>query len=225
MLKKLVTAFFVSMMAFQAWGETVYIMDTIYVPLRTGKGIQYRIIEDAMASGYRLNRIREEEDDNGNSWSLVETQKGNQGWLQSQYLQNQAVAKDRLAAAQQQLAALQQQQQSSGGQISDLELRNAQLTEELQSARNQIGSLTEELDTIKRISADAVNIDRRNQSLIEEREKLKTRVDVLENRNQQLSDDSNQTWFLYGAIAVGIGCLLTLIVQKVRIKRRHSEWA
>jgi SH3 domain protein len=225
MLKNIVFAGLFSVVTLTAWSETVYIKDVLNVNLRSGKGFNYRILEADLPSGTKLNRVREEEDEQGRQWTFVESERGNQGWMESQYLQEQQIARDRLVAAERQLATLKQQQQSSGGQISDLELRNAQVTEALQVANNQMAKLSEELDNLKRVSADAVNIDRRNQTLIEEREELKTRVDVLENRNQQLSDDSNQTWFLYGAFAVGIGCLLTLIVQKIRIRRRHSEWA
>ena len=225
MLNRLLIIVLLLGIACSAWCDTVYVRDVIYVPLRTGKGVQFRIIEDAMVSGTKLNEIRQEEDERGVTWAFVETAKGNQGWLEAQYVQAEPVAKDRLAAAEQQLTQLRTQQQGAGGQIANLESRNAELNEQLRAARDQIDSLSSELDNLKRVSADAINLDRRNQGLIEERETLKTRVDVLENLNQKLSDDARQTWFLYGAIAVGLGCLLTLIVQKVRIKRRYSEWA
>ena len=225
MLKKSLFSFLFLFLVTQAWSEPVYIRDLLNVNLRAGKGFSFRIIEADLPSGTKLNRIREEEDDQGRQWTFVETERGNQGWMESQYLQEDMIAKDRLAAAQRELATLREQHQNSGGQISELELQNAQLTEQLQAARSQITDLTEELTDIKSISADVVNIDNQNQSLLKEREELKTSIDVLTNRNEQLQDDSNQTWFLYGAIAVGIGCLLTLIVQKIRIKRRYSDWA
>ena len=225
MLKKVFIVALVALFAGQGWAETVYIKDVLKVNLRSCKALNCRILEADMPSGTKLTKIREEEDESGRLWTFGETERGNQGWMESQYLQGQMIARDRLAAAQQELATLRQQHQSSGGQISELELQNSRLSEELQSAQNQVTSLTNELETIKRISADAVDIDNQNQKLIKEREGLKTSIDVLKNENERLRDDSNQTWFLYGTIAVGIGCLLTLIVQKIRIKRRYSEWA
>ena len=208
-----------------SWSEAAYVIDIIYVQVRSGKGNQYRIIETGIPSGSRMEKIREEEDDNGNLWSYVETSKGNQGWVQSQYLQNQAIAKDQLAAAQRQLTELRQQQQSVSGKASDLETQNSELRSQLNAATSQANQLRQELEQIKVISAGALSLNENNQKLMEEREVLKTRIDVVEAENERLSDESNQTWFLYGAIAVGIGCLLTLIVQRVRVKRRHSEWA
>ena len=225
MKKRFLLSLMLTFIASNIWAEDIYIRDTLKVNLRAGKGFNFRIIEADLPSGTKLNKIREEEDEQGRMWTLVESQRGNQGWMESQYLQTQQIAQDRLIAAERQLANLRQQQQNSGGTISELQLQNTRLTEELETARGQVADLSSELDKIKRISADAINTDRRNQELVKEREELKTRVDVLENRNEQLADDSNQTWFLYGAFAVAIGCLLTLIVQKVRIKRRHSEWA
>ncbi len=215
----------VGFMSTPSWAEDAYVIDMIYVQVRSGKGSQYRIIETGLPSGSKLNAIREEEDDNGGLWTLVETEKGNQGWIQSQYLQDQQIAKDKLAAAQRQLANLQQQQQSVSGKATDLETQNAELQSQLNAATIQASNLQQELDQIKTISAGALTLNENNQKLMEEREVLKTRIDVVEAENERLTDESNQTWFLYGAIAVGIGCLLTLIVQRVRVKRRHSEWA
>ncbi len=225
MLKKIIMLGLLATLTGQGWAETVYIKDIVRVNLRTGKGLNFKILETDLPSGTKFNRIREEEDDSGRVWSLLESSNGNQGWMESQYLQTDQIARDRLATAQQELARLRQQQQNSGGQISDLELQNSRLTEELQAARSQLTSATDELNSIKRVAADSINIDNQNQKLIKEREELKTSIDVLKNENERLRDDSNQTWFLYGALAVGIGCLLTLIVQKIRIKRRYSEWA
>lgn len=225
MLKKSIFALTLFVLAAYGWAETVYIKDVVRVNLRSGKGLQYRILEADLPSGTKFNRVREEEDDGGKLWSFLQSDRGNEGWMESQYLQDELIARDRLAAAQRELAALRQQHQSSGGQISELELQNSRLSEQLLAAQGQINTLTTELGELKRISADAVNIDSQNQNLLKEREELRTKIDVLTNRNEQLQDDSNQTWFMYGAIAVGIGCLLTLIVQKVRIKRRYSEWA
>ena len=219
-----ITAFLLLYTA-QAWCEAAYVIDTLYVPLRSGKGTQFRIIENAMISGTRLEKIREEEDDSGNLWTYVETPKGNQGWLQSQYLQAEPVAKDRLVTVQQQLATLRNQQQSVSGKASELETLNAELGKELDQTTTQVAQLRQQLEDIKKVSANALVLNENNQRLLEEREVLKTRIDVVEAENERLSDDSNQTWFLYGAFAVGIGCLLTLIIQRVRVKRRNSEWA
>lgn len=211
--------------ATQAWADTVYVKDVIYVPLRTGMGTQYRIIENAMPSGTQLNRIREEQDDNGNAWSFVETSRGRQGWLESQYLQNEAIARDQLSAARNQLEALRNQQQGVSSQIGDLESSNTDLNQQLTAANEQISNLNRELNEIRTVSANALALNESNQRLIEENQQLSTQVDVAEAQIERLEDQSNQKWFLNGALAVAIGCLLTLIIQKIRVKRRYSEWA
>ena len=209
----------------QASAETMYVRDTLYVNIHSGKGYNFRIIETGLPSGTKLERVRDEDDDQGRQWTLVESERGNQGWMESQYLQTEATANDRLAQAQQQLAALRNQQQGATGQIGELQNSNTQLTQDLAAARDRIESLTTELENIRSVSANALALNDSNQRLVEENQQLTTDLDVAEAQIERLQDQSNQKWFLNGALAVFIGCILTIIVQKIRVKRRYSEWA
>lgn len=203
-----------------SFAQTRYVSDDLRINLRTGAGDQFRITK-ILRSGTRMTVL--EESDNG-EWVRVQTQTGDEGWVRVQYLQNEPVARDRLAQAEARIAELSNRGQNVGSENAQLREQNEQLTSDLQAARGESSRLSRELEELKQISANAVNLNRANQELMEERRLLQTEIDVLKAENERLTDDARQTWFLYGAMAVGLGVLITLIVQSLRARRRYSEW-
>lgn len=203
-----------------SFAQTRYVSDDLRINLRTGAGDQYRITK-ILRSGTRMTVLEESENA---EWVRVRTQAGDEGWVRVQYLQNEPVARDQLAQAQARIAELSSRGGDIGKQNAELREQNQQLTNELQAARDDASRLNRELEELKQISANAVNLNRSNQQLMEERRLLQTEIDVLKAENERLADDARQTWFLYGAIAVGLGVLITLIVQSLRSRRRYSEW-
>lgn len=221
MIKRaLITFFLVLSFSAGAIAQTQYVSDDLQINLRTGQGDQYRITK-ILSSGTRLTVLEQGEGE----WVRVRTQGGDEGWVRAQYLQSEPVARDRLAQAQARIAELTNQQRNLGGQTSTLREENQRLSSELQTAQAEVQRLSTELDELKRISANAVNLNQTNQQLMEERQLLETEIDILQAENERLADDSRQTWFLYGAIAVGIGVILTLLLQGMRSRRRYSDWA
>lgn len=201
--------------------QTQYVSDDLRINMRTGQGDQYRITK-ILPSGTRLTVLEQSAE---GEWARVRTPAGDEGWVRVQYLQSEPVARDRLAQAQARIAELTSQSRNLGGETSTLRQENQQLSSQLQTARAEVERLSTELDELKRISANAITLNQTNQQLMEERQLLETEIDVLQAENERLSDDSNQTWFLYGAIAVGIGVILTLLLQGLRSRRRYSDWA
>jgi len=220
MIKRLTLFLITSCLVLSAYGQTRYVMDELLVNLRSGQGDQYRIIK-ILPSGTSMKVLSGKDDD---EWIQVETSAGDKGWIRSQYLQSTPVAQILLTQAQKRLATLEEQNQKLTPQSQALQSENLQLKSQLDSTQSRSSNLDQELEEIKRVSANAVTLNNNNKKLMEERQILETEIDVLKAENERLSDDSNQTWFMYGAIAVVIGMLMTLIIQKIRSRRRYSEW-
>jgi SH3 domain protein len=201
--------------------QTRYVSDELQINLRTGQGDQFRITR-ILSSGTKMTVL---ERGAASEWVRVRTEAGDEGWVRSQYLQDRPVARDLLAQAQARLNALSAQRQEIDNERSGLQAEKQQLSSQLQTAQAEVRRLSTELEELKRISANAISLNQSNQQLMEERQLLETELDVLQAENERLSDDSNQTWFLYGAIAVGIGVIITLLVQNIRSRQRYSEWA
>ncbi len=80
--------------AAQAWSQTRYITDTVYVPLRVGNSTKHRIVHRGLPSGTELQVIKTEGD-----WSQVRTKGGLEGWLPAHYLDESPAAKTQLRGA------------------------------------------------------------------------------------------------------------------------------
>ena len=64
--------------------ETQYISDMVLVPVRSGAGANYRIVNRGLPSGTALLVFDQSED---GEWAEIETRGGTRGWIPTQYLQ------------------------------------------------------------------------------------------------------------------------------------------
>lgn len=217
------TAFFTLFLVSNVYAQQIrYVSDVLYVPLRSGKGNEYRIIDRGLRSGTRLTVI---EQDSEGEWSFVETEKGVRGWIRNQYIQAEPIAQLKLTAAERRLNEANSNSSTLRSQLNELRTRSDNLTKDLSSARQKEKQLTAELDHIKSISASAIDLNGRHQALMKQHQLLQTELDVLKAENARLNSDASRTWFMYGAGAVGLGVLIAIIVPIVKPRRRSSDWA
>lgn len=202
--------------------ETVYVSDVLYVPLRSGQGNQFRIINKGLKSGTPLIRIEVNED---NTWSKVKTQAGIEGWVPNQYLSedktaqiklNQALA--RLAIVENELADLKQTHQEL---LADNQKTRANANESSQTN----SSLKKELERIKQVSANAIDSDQRHRELLEKHEVTQTQLNSLEAENDNLKSDKTLSFMFYGAGLLILGMVLSVLLPALKPKKRYSDWA
>ena len=86
-----------------------------------------------------------------------------------------------------------------------------------------LAATEEELNNIKRISANAIELDRMNQSMAMELEEIKARVDVLKLENARLEERANSNRLLQGIFAVIVGVIIALVVPRFTGKRRRFD--
>lgn len=204
-----------------ALAQTLYVVDELKINFRSGPTNSHRIIK-LLPSGTALTFIQSDET---GEWSQVRTADGEEGWVLTQYVDAKPVARLLLAEAQRQLAQTSGSRQNLSSENTELKQQNASLQEQLTTAQQQAEQSRTELEEIRRVASGSIELNARHQQLLQENQSLQTELDVANAKIDRLSDDSKQTWFLYGAIAVAIGVILTLIVQNVRSRRRYSEWA
>src|SRR5690606_16333556 len=136
-----------------AQAETVYISDALTVPMRRGPSTGHKILHAGLPAGTPLEVLSE---DKAAGFTQVRTQNGTEGWVPTQYLVNEPVAKDRLAAAtrraetlEAELKTLRESLKDARGTRSEIERSNAQLAK-------QNEQLQTELAEIRRVSATSV---------------------------------------------------------------------
>ena len=216
----LLTLMFFSM---ASYAEYRWVKDSLYVPLRSGKGNQFRILDPGLKTGTRLTYI-ETVVEGRDTWAKVKTADGIEGWVRNQYLMNEPTAALKLNQALKKLKKIEAKNQDYKSQLNDTNKSSGQLSSDLSDAKQQIQQLTQELNDLKQISGDAINLHKNHQTLMQKHQLLQTGLDVYKADNQRLKDNSNQTFFLYGVGAVIVGVILTLIIPKLRGRKRYSEW-
>lgn len=205
-----------------AAAKTVYVRDTLYVPLRGGQSPEYRILHKGIKSGTPLELLETDEE---SKYSRVRMKDGMEGWIETQYLVDEPIARDELAATRQQLLDLQARHQKGLLRIQDLQSEREQMSKELESTRTDLDDTRQELERIRQLSANVIQVNEQNAELMTERDQLEQQIDDLLVANDKLQDTSNQLWFMRGGAVMLAALLLGFWVGRRIYHRRDSGWA
>jgi SH3 domain protein len=200
-----------------------YVSDKQYIPLRSGPGGEYRITHKGIPSGTGLTVARTSSDD---VWAEITTDRGTSGWIRTQYLMEEVPAQNKLTAAIRRADQATEKSQSLATEMEVLQAEHVELINQLTSNDSQLGSVSEQLNQLKQISGNAVNLDADNRRLAETTENLRSEVEMLQAENLRLQDNLESEDFLNGALAVLLGVIIALVAPRLVPKRRKSSsWA
>ncbi|MEX0942506.1 MAG: TIGR04211 family SH3 domain-containing protein [Pseudomonadales bacterium] len=200
---------------------TVYIRDTLYVPLRGGQSSEYRILHRGVKSGTPLELIEENAD---TGYSKVRMQDGLEGWIQTQYLVDEPIAQALLDQTRERLLELEASQQQALLRARELAAERDALAAQLQDLAARLEATDTQLEEVTRLSTNTIQIDRQNKALITERESLEQQINQLLVANDQLTDQSAREWFIRGGAMVIVALLLGLWAGRRIYYRRGSGW-
>lgn len=201
--------------------DTRWVADSMYLPMRSGMGSQYRIIAN-LKTGTELTLISEDAD---GKWAEVKTRSGKTGFVLTQHLLTTPTAAQRLANAETELAKLKKERDQLKQQLINLESTNAELAGNLTSSDTRANQLQQELDELERLSQGAITLNQSHKELLHNHELIQTEVDVLKEKNSRLQSDERNTFFLYGAGSVLLGVIIALVAPHLRKRKGFSEWA
>jgi SH3 domain protein len=204
-----------------AQARTVYVDDQLYLPVRSGPGSQYRIIENAVPSGTAL-QVLEGENEN---YTRVRTPKGNDGWVSTQYLSDTPIARDLLQRATRNLESARSELNQTREQLKEVTAERDELRNSETSLSGRTEQLQQELSRIKEVAADSLNLQQRNGELREENQKLRNDLEVLTAENERLEASKESDFMLLGAALVLGGVLLALIIPMLKPTRKTDNWA
>ncbi len=204
----------------QVAAETRYITDITYVPMRTGPSNDYRIIHRGIKTGTELVLL---EEDSGNGFSKVKN--GDQeGYVPTQYLMINPPAFRQLPAALDRAKKIEADNENLEKLLIERDNQLKEATLELIKMNKKLDHQQMELKQIKDISAAPLAIDRRNQQLVEENERLKNQLQATQAENRQLVLDNSLRWYLFGGGTILLGILLGLFLPTVKIRKKESAW-
>ncbi len=186
--------------------------------MRSGPSNKNKIIK-ILESGDRMDIIQA---DVGNNHSEVRIADGTTGYVLKRYITDTPSAKSRVASLESKLAQLRAKPGELQALLATAQEDNQSLIEQNTGLTAKLRTTTEELDNIKRVSSDAVNIANRNTKLEDEVQQLLLQLDDIRIQNKGLNDQSAQRWFLLGGGAILFGLFLGWLLSISKRTRRQS---
>jgi SH3 domain protein len=204
-----------------AEAEARWASDQLDIPVRTGESYRYKIVRN-VKSGTPLEVLGVNKT---SGYAQVRTPDGTVGYVLERELQDEPAARAQLADLQARLAQLQQEPNALAAQLAKLQAQDASLRERFSAMEREKEQREQELATIKRASANVMDIANDREHLrVQVAELTRARAD-LEQQNRDLQNQTTQRWFLIGAGVLGGGVLIGLILPHVRLgRRRRSSW-
>ena len=200
--------------------EQRYITDEILVPVRSGAGGEYRIVNKGLPSGTPITLFSLSED---GVWAEVETRGGTRGWLRAQYIQAELPTKILLEQAEARYGELEADRDKLLSMLDDTQSEAYAADGELEELRERLATTDAELLEIRRISGAAIELDARNQSLARELENKRSEAELLKLENVRLKERIDSNMLIDGALAVLLGVIIAVLAPRLMPKRRRND--
>jgi SH3 domain protein len=208
-----------SIICVPASAATVYISDQLTVPLRRGPSNSHKILHAGLPSGTALEVLGE---DTAAGFTQVRTPNGTEGWVPTQFLSNEPVARDRLAAANRRVESLEQQLKTLRDTYQETRGARSQSEGRVTDLSKQTEKLQAELAEVRRISATSIANYEENKQLKASNEALQKQVTDLTARVRDLDRNVVLKWLLAGGALVLLGLILGAWIKS---RPKRSSWA
>ena len=207
-----------------AYGQdTRYVSDRVLVPVRSGAGSDFRIVNSGLPSGTALMVFGESED---GKWAEIETRAGTRGWMPSQFLQAKPPASLLMNELKLEVEQLRSERDRVVSQLNQRSSAADEADDTILTLRSELEATTNELTEVKRVSAAALDLDALNQQLVAEVESERSDADLLRLENVRLRERIANNQILDGALAVLLGVILAVVTPRLwPSKKRQDGWS
>lgn len=200
--------------------ETQYISDMVLVPVRSGAGANYRIVNRGLPSGTALLVLGQSED---GEWAEIETRGGTRGWIPTQYLQKDPPAGLLINDLRLELERVRGERDRVVSQLNQSSSEASEADEAIIELQSTLDSTQAELTEVKRVSAAALDLDLLNQQLVAELESERSDADLLRLENVRLRERIANNQILDGALAVLLGVILAVVAPRLWPRRKRQD--
>ena len=156
-------------------------------------------------------------------WAEIETKGGTRGYLRAQYLQANAPRGSQVNALE---ATLAEEVERAAQLQRDLDEAMAQLTStdsSMSTAARELEQTRETLAEVKRVSANAIQLDQMTKSLTGKLEDANARNDLLKLENARLQDRISSNRTIEVVVLIALGIMIALLVPRLSVKRRRND--
>ncbi|MBW1697286.1 MAG: TIGR04211 family SH3 domain-containing protein [Deltaproteobacteria bacterium] len=197
-----------------ALAEQMYVSEIIEITLRTGPGIDHKVIA-MVQSGQQLEILKP-----GNEWTKVRLPNGKEGYVLSRFLTNKKPSELKLRELQQKYQALQAKADSLLEDYNRQKQQNENLLAELASKEELIAKLSKSYETLRQDSAEFLSLKEKYKKASAQLAELTEKTRKYEETLTTLQKRQIFRWVLTGA---GILLVGFLIGMSSRRQRRRSS--
>ncbi|MDD4071695.1 MAG: TIGR04211 family SH3 domain-containing protein [Desulfobacterales bacterium] len=195
-----------------AHADTMYISDIREITMRTGRGLDHKIIA-LLKSGQQVDLI-----ESGKDWSKVSLGTGNEGWVLSRYLSSEIPDSLTLKNLQEKHAGLQSRASVLASENTELKQANKTLIDDLSKIGKELDQTRTDYEALKKESAQFLELKSEHEQTTIQLSEQSQKVETYESELIKLKLSRNIKWFLTGA-----GVLLAGFIIGVSSKRRRSS--
>lgn len=189
--------------------ETLYIRDTLYLPLRAEPLDASEQIRKGLKSGTPLESLGELTS-NGYRWVRFEEDNGNvvEGYIHNQYLVNQPIARTQLETLSASLEAATQEANMARAALSEANTAREDAVAKATASQEQLRVASDDIVRISALSVDAINLAAALDTEQQHARDQAAEIEALKAQRAALSQDLEQRWFLIGGGVVFSGVLV-----------------
>ncbi|MBU4259520.1 MAG: TIGR04211 family SH3 domain-containing protein [Proteobacteria bacterium] len=206
--------FFIVLFSTVVQAETMYVGYNIKITVRTGPGINHKIVA-MIRSGERVEVVKPEEE-----WSLVRITNGKEGWVLSRFLtanEPDELVLDRLKKKHKVLTI---QAVSLIEENKVYKKENNKLNSELKTNEEMLNEIRLSYETLKKESAGFLELKSNYEKISSKLSEQTKKAEKLEEELTKLLLHQNIKWFLSGAGVLLLGFLIGFSAKRQR--RRPS---
>lgn len=194
--------------------ETLYISDFLRITMRTGPGIDHKIIE-MIKSGQTVTVLEQ-----GPEWTKIQLPTGKEGWVLNRFLTPKPPSGLLLKKLEEKHAELSLQVTTLIDENERLRNENQKLDAELKTSSSNLKKVTDSYQTLKSGSAEYLDLKSIYEKMVMQLDQQKKRAQNVEKELERIQFHKNIRWFLSGASVLIIGFLIGFSSRRQR--RRPS---
>ncbi len=192
---------------------TMYVAPRNELPVRTGKGFNYRIIA-ILTDGARVQVITTDGD-----WAYIRLRNGKEGWTLKRFLSSKLPLKQQFNALKLKNSELQKKLSDALKMVATLKTQVANLTTQNQSLTSKLKDISNKYQQLYHDSSNVITLKNAYENTQKELQQAKQIILTIETENSHLKSTDRIKWFLAGAGVLLIGCLIGILIAKGRRKR------
>lgn len=194
--------------------ETMYVSDQVEITLRTGQGIDHKIIA-MIKSGEAVEVI-----ELSGQWTKIRTASGREGWVLTRFLKSEEPSRIALEKLKEKHKAMMEQVAPSLEEITTLKDENQQLRAHLERSKKTTEDLRKMYETLKKESTEFLKLKTDYNNVKNQLAKERKTAEKYEDELAKLEQRQIFRWILTGAGIMLLGFLIGLSAKHQR--RRPS---